>query len=90
MPFIKLLPKSSDKEYVYKKGRDRLDKISQLYYGSPSEGWMILLANPEYATEFEIPSGTIIRIPFPYRDTLDEFISKQELWKKLNEGSTDD
>ena len=35
VPYIPLTTKPSDKIYVYKVGRSRLDKVSQEYYGTP-------------------------------------------------------
>ena len=48
LPFIKIEPKSSDKTIVWKLQRDRMDKLSQEYYGNPYHGWLIMLANPKY------------------------------------------
>ena len=74
MPFIKLSEKSSDKFEVYKKGVTRFDKLSQKYYGNPFHGWLIMLCNPQFGgLEFTIKDGEIIRIPFPFRDTLQEY-----------------
>jgi hypothetical protein len=34
-----------------------------------------MMANPEFGTdEFDIPDGTIIRIPFPYTTSIQSFI----------------
>jgi hypothetical protein len=33
---------------------------------------VILWANPEYFIEFDIPPGTVIRIPYPINDVLSE------------------
>ena len=35
VPFAPLPSKSSDKNYIYKVGQSRLDKISQQFYGTP-------------------------------------------------------
>jgi hypothetical protein len=48
VPYIPLTTKPSDKIYVYKVGRSRLDKVSQEYYGTPFFSWLILQANPEF------------------------------------------
>ena len=66
VPYIVLPAKSSDKNYIYKVGQSRLDKISQQYYDSPFFGWLIMVANPGY-TGFEsnIPDGAVLTIPFP-------------------------
>lgn len=84
IPFIKLRKKSSDIKLVYKKDSTRLDVISNRYYGEPFYGWLILMANPQYGgLEFNIPDGTTIRLPYPLSDTLQEYQTKVEEYKKL-------
>jgi hypothetical protein len=74
LPFIKIPEKSTDKLDVYKTGKTRFDKLSQKHYGNPYHGFLILLANPEYGgLEFDIPDGSIIRIPFPFKQTLQQY-----------------
>jgi hypothetical protein len=46
VPGIEIPIKGTDRYIQFKKGKDRLDKISQEYYGTPTFGWLILLANP--------------------------------------------
>lgn len=76
LPFIKIEPKDTDKSVVYFSQRTRLDKLSQLYYDTPYFGWLILLANPKYGgVEENIPDTEIIRIPFPFRDSLQQYIT---------------
>lgn len=65
VPFVEIPVSSSDRYEEWKEGISRLDKISQRYYGSPFYDWIILQANPEFIFEFDIPDGTIIRIPYP-------------------------
>ena len=61
LPFIKIEPKGSDKTVVWKIQRDRMDKLSQEYYGNPYHGWLIMLSNPKYGgLEDNIPDGEII------------------------------
>ena len=48
VPFVQLPLKSSDKSYIYKVGRSRLDIVSQEFYNTPYFGWLILQANPEF------------------------------------------
>ena len=83
MPFIKIPEKTTDIKDVYHKGRDRMDKISNKYYGNPFLGWLILLANPEYGMEFDIPDNTVIRIPYPLNDSLQQYIDQVNNYKKL-------
>jgi hypothetical protein len=73
--------KGSDKYIQYKRGKDRLDKISQEYYNSPLFGWLILQANPLLGSvEFEIPDNSFVRIPFPLISTLQDYKSAVELY----------
>lgn len=79
IPGIKLSPKNSDKQTVYRKGVSRLDRISNEYYGTPFYGWLILLANPQFGgLEWDIPDNQIIRIPFPFRDSIEQYIRQAE------------
>jgi hypothetical protein len=72
--YVSLPSKSTDKQYIYVVGQSRLDKVSQQYYGSPTFGWLILLANPIYGgNEFDIPDGSILTIPFPLVASLQDY-----------------
>jgi hypothetical protein len=74
VPGIEIPIRSTDKFTKYKKGKDRLDKMSQEYYSTPLFGWLIMLANPTLGSlEFEIPDNSIIRIPFPLINTLQDY-----------------
>ncbi len=74
VPGIEIPIKPSDRYMFYKKGRDRFDKISQDYYGSPVFGWLILQANPQFGgLEWSIPDGTTINVPFPLVATLQDY-----------------
>lgn len=66
VPFIEL-PEHPDDQYIkFIEGntKTRFDVLAQKYYDNPTLGFFILIANPEYMSEHEIPDGTIIRIPF--------------------------
>jgi hypothetical protein len=65
MPFVVLPVNPSDKYETWNTEYSRLDKLSQKYYGNPFYDFLILYANPGYTTEFDIPDGELIRIPFP-------------------------
>lgn len=65
MPFVKIDPNPSDKIIIYSRDQHRLDKLSLLYYGTPMFDWLILMANPEYTLEMDIPDRARLRIPFP-------------------------
>ena len=85
LPFIKIEPKSSDKSVLYRQTQSRMDKLSQEYYGNPYHGWLIMLANPQYGgVEESIPNNEIIRIPFPFKDSLQQYISEVQRYQKLN------
>lgn len=66
IPFPKLPESSTDKHVLWKEG-SRMDKLANKYYGSPFFDFIILLGNPEYVSEFDIPYNTYIRIPFPLK-----------------------
>ena len=84
LPFIKIKPKSSDKTVLYEKQISRMDKLSQLYYGNPYHGWLIMLANPQYGgVEGDIPNNEIIRIPFPFKDSLQQYIRAVQRYETL-------
>lgn len=77
VPHVKLNKKSSDYFETYVSGISRLDRISYEYYGDPNYDWLILTANPELPSmEFEIPNNTVLRIPYPLDNTLNEYMSK--------------
>lgn len=74
VPFVNLPQKPSDKLYIYKVGKSRLDKISQEYYDTPFFGWLILQANPQYGgLENTIPDGAMLIIPFPLLTSLQDY-----------------
>ena len=76
VPFVSLAPKPSDKVYIYKVGRSRLDKVSQEYYGTPFFSWLILQANPQYGgLENNIYDGAILSVPFPLITSLQDYKS---------------
>jgi hypothetical protein len=81
VPGIELPIKTTDKYLVYKRGRTRLDKVSQEYYSTPIFGWLILLANPlAGSVEFEIPDNFLLRIPFPLVSTLQDYKRAVDLY----------
>lgn len=76
VPYVYLTPKPTDKNYFYRVGISRMDKISQEYYGTPFFGWLILQANPEYGgLEYNIPDGALLTIPFPLITSLQDYAS---------------
>ena len=84
LPFLPIDEKNTDKNIVYVLGKDRTDKLSQRFYGNPYCGWLIMLANPQYGgLEFLIPNRTIIRIPYPFTESLQQYINNIEQFDKL-------
>jgi len=74
VPFVDIPSKPSDKSFIYKVGRSRMDKISQQYYGTPFFGWIIMAANPEFGgLEYNIPDSTILTIPYPLLSSLQDY-----------------
>ena len=81
VPGIEVPIKGTDKYLQFKKGKDRLDKLSQEYYNSPLYGWLIMLANPLAGSlEFEIPNNFFIRIPYPLVNSLQDYTTAVELY----------
>jgi hypothetical protein len=84
LPGIKIPESSSDLFALYKKGQTRLDKISNSYYNNPYNGWLIMLANPEFGgLEFNIPDMTSLRVPYPLEDGIQRYIKEIEKHKTL-------
>jgi hypothetical protein len=76
VPFIPLEEKPTD-IVITTKETTRFDKLSQEYYANGKHGYLILQANPSYGgLEFDIPIGSSIRIPFPFRQSLQELTDK--------------
>ena len=73
MPFIKIRNRSTDKAKAWVKGIDRMDVLSQRYYNTPFGDWIIMMANPQYGDQFDIPDGAFIRIPYPFEAVIQEF-----------------
>jgi len=84
LPGIKIPEQGTDKYVVYRKGRTRLDKISNDYYNNPYSGWLILLANPQFGgLEFNIPDTTVLRVPFPFDSALTRYNNSVDTYKTL-------
>lgn len=85
VPGIKIAMKNSDYSEVYHEGVTRLDILSQKYYGDANYDWLIMMANPEYGSmEFNIPDGSILRIPYPLNATLENYNKSVENYNILN------
>jgi hypothetical protein len=74
VPFVNMPSKPTDKTFIYKVAKSRLDKTSQEYYNSPVFGWLILQANPQFGgLENNIYDGAILIIPFPLIPSLQDY-----------------
>ena len=74
VPYVDVPQKTTDKTYIYKVARSRLDIVSQEYYNSPYFSWLILQANEEYGgLEWNIPDNSIIVIPYPLVSSLQDY-----------------
>lgn len=51
-----------DKVYQFQSG-DRLDLLAHKFWGNAQLKWLLLHANPQYMTEFDIQVGDIINVP---------------------------
>jgi hypothetical protein len=79
VPFVPIDPKPTDKVFVYKVGRSRLDRVSQEFYGTPFFGWLILQANPQFGgLENNIYDGAILTVPFPLVASLQDYKASVE------------
>lgn len=76
MPKVTISNRITDKFVEFDPMKTRLDRISGSIYGDDTYGWLIKLANPEYYMEFDIPKGTVLRIPFPLRDAEAEYTKR--------------
>jgi hypothetical protein len=84
VPGILIPVSSTDKTVVYKKGKSRLDKISNDYYNNPYSGWLIMQANPQFGgLEFNIPDGAAIRVPYPFDAVITSYITEVTRHKQL-------
>ena len=74
VPFVQLPQKTTDKTFIYKVGRSRLDVVSQEFYNSPYFGWLILQANPEFGgLENNIYDGAVLIVPYPLLPSLQDY-----------------
>jgi hypothetical protein len=74
VPYVNLPSKVSDRTYIYRVAKSRLDKVSEEFYGTPYFGWLILMANPEFGgLENYIYDGAILTIPFPLIPSLQDY-----------------
>jgi hypothetical protein len=73
IPSITIKERDTDKFVNYSYQTNRLDRISAEIYGDDTYWWVILMANPDYYMEYDIPTNTVIRVPFPLEEVLFDF-----------------
>ena len=65
---LKRIPLKNDDIYVATQTGDRLDLLSNQYYGSPAYWWIIANANNIHDGKLGLKDGTILRIPKDYAE----------------------
>lgn len=81
MPQVSISLRTTDKSIVFDPRKMRLDRIAGDVYNDETLYKILLWANPDIDYEFDIPRGTIIRVPFPLNDVVQEITAKIELNK---------
>jgi len=76
MPVISIKKRTTDKSVLYNKQINRLDTIAGNIYKDETLWRLILWANQEYFLEFDIPDNTVIRVPYPLQDVMNEVQTK--------------
>lgn len=76
MPKVRISNRASDIYITYNSNLTRLDRIAGDIYQDDTLYWLIMLANPQYYSEFDIPYNSIIRVPMPLNDVMAEFQNK--------------
>ena len=67
---LKNIPLKNDDIYVATQTGDRLDLLSNQYYGSPTYWWIIANANNIHDGKLGLKDGTILRIPKDYNEII--------------------
>ena len=76
MPPVEIDFRDTDKRVLYNNDLTRLDVIAGDLYEDETLWKIILWANPEYDCEFDIPINTVIRVPWPKIDVINEVRKK--------------
>lgn len=76
MPKVQIDRRTTDKSVTYNKQKNRLDNIAGNIYNDETYWRLILWANESYFMEFDIPDNTVIRVPYPLQDVLNEVQTK--------------
>ena len=83
MPMVKLPVNSTDKYEYWNTELHRFDKLAYKYYGNPFYDFLLIYANTEYISEFDIPDNALIRIPFPLSKALSDYKDLLTKYKNL-------
>ena len=67
---LKSIPLKNDDIYGATQTGDRLDLLSNQYYGSPAYWWIIANANNIHDGKLGLEDGTILRIPKDHTEIL--------------------
>ena len=76
VPAITISKRDTDKFVIYNSDKMRFDTIAADIYGNDLYNWLISLANPEFALEFDIENNSVIRVPFPLNSVISEYEQK--------------
>lgn len=83
MPYVDIDKRDTDKFVLYNNKLMRLDGLAGDVYEDETLWKIILWANPDYECEFDIPDNTLIRVPYPKNDVIDEIVTKINRRKNL-------
>jgi hypothetical protein len=72
MPPVAIEKRTTDKSVTYNKQKNRLDNIAGNVYNDETLWKLILWANEQYFIEFDIPDNTVLRVPWPLQDVINE------------------
>lgn len=84
VPFAEIPITANDRYIRYRRGMTRLDIVSAEHYENPNYGWLILQANPSVPPlEYQIPDGTLLRIPYPLDVAIANYENSIKLYDSL-------
>ena len=78
MPPMEIDKRPTDLYVQYNKSKTRFDRIAANVYLDDEMAIFIRWANQDYDLEFDIPAGTVIRIPLPLDSVVEEVVQKIE------------
>jgi len=77
-PTRKIIPAATDILHPLKLG-ERIDNLAYKFYKDQTLGWVIMSANPQFENEWEIPFGTVVRVPYPLQRIFDSWLISNEI-----------